>query len=63
MCISLRSYNENDSNKKVGSVQRYGPGELIDKIVSDWFNRVRFKNAPVFGSIVQAQVLEVAREI
>ncbi|CAI6370038.1 unnamed protein product [Macrosiphum euphorbiae] len=59
----LRRYNENSTNEKSRRFQRNGPGELIDKIVLEWFNRVRNKNVPVSGPIIQAKALEVAREI
>ncbi|XP_025196277.1 tigger transposable element-derived protein 4-like [Melanaphis sacchari] len=54
----LRRYKENSRR-----FQRNGPGELIDKIVLEWFNHVRNKNVPLSGPIIQAKALEVAREI
>jgi hypothetical protein len=59
----LRRYNKNSTNEKSRRFQRNGPAELIDEIVLEWFNRVRNKNVPVSGPIIQAKALEVAREI
>lgn len=51
----LRQYNKNEKSHQF---QRNGPGELIDKVVLEWFNRARNKNVPVSGPIVQAKALE-----
>ncbi|KAF0704563.1 tigger transposable element-derived protein 6-like, partial [Aphis craccivora] len=59
----LRLYNENSKNKKSLRFQRNGPGELIDKIVLEWFNLIRNKNVPVSGPIIQAKFLEETREV
>lgn len=59
----IRRYNENSTNEKCHRFQRNGPGELIDKIVLEWFNRVRNKNVPISGPIIQTNALEVARKI
>lgn len=50
--MKLCPYNKNAPNEKGCRFQRYGPGELIDKIVLDWFNHVKNKNVPVFGPVV-----------
>jgi len=52
----LRRYNENSTNEKSRRFQRNGPGELIDKIVLEWFNRVRNKNVPVSGPIFKQKL-------
>jgi len=56
----VRRYNENSKNEKSRRFQRNGPGELIDKVVLEWFNCVRNKIVPVSGPIIQAKALEVA---
>jgi len=55
----LRRCNENAKNEKSRRFQRKGPGQLIDKIVLEWFNRVRNKNVPVSGPIIQVKAVEV----
>lgn len=59
----MRKYNESTINEKFHRIQRNRPGEFIDKVVLEWFNRVRNKNLLVFEPMVQGKPLDVPREI